>query len=109
MDFITWGAFLATGTSLVALVKFWMDLGAMAAEAKAAAQAATLLMGNVALLKDDHARFQVEVARTYATARSLEATEAALERGIEKALGGIYQRLDGMTQRLDSLITLSQK
>lgn len=103
-DILTWGAVIAAGGSLIAVIKFWMAMGAAASKANSAADTAILLAAKLELHILAVADFKVEVAQTYATSRALDATEASLVRGLEKAMEGVYSRLDNITQRLDSLI-----
>jgi hypothetical protein len=98
MDFLTWGALVAAGGSIVAVIKFWVDFGKAAEKAETAATQATLLAASVS-------QFKVEVAQTYATTRALEAAEAGLARQLTESIQGIYSRLDNVTVRLDNLIT----
>jgi hypothetical protein len=108
-DLLTWGALIAAGGSVVTVVKFWMDMGAAHAKAAAAASAAAIAAAKSDLIADALNGFKVEAAQTYATAKALQATEAALVRGLESAVQGIYSRLDAMTARLDSLITIANR
>lgn len=102
--FLTWGAIILSGSSIVAVIRFWMAMGAAANKADMAADTATLLAAKLELHVLAVADFKVSVAQTYATSRALEATEASLVRGMEKAMEGVYSRLDNITSRLDSLI-----
>lgn len=106
---LTWGTAIAAGGSLVAWIKLWMDFGAMQAKTQAAADAAVLSTAKSDLARSEIAQFKVDVAQTYASQKSLEATEASIERSVEKAVSGIYGRLDGMSARLDNLIMLHRE
>ena len=108
-DLLTWGALVAAGGSVATVVKFWMDMGAAQAKAETAASVAAIASAKSDLIADALNSFKVEAARTYATAKALDATEAALVRGLERAVEGIYSRLDAMTARLDSLITIANR
>ena len=108
-DFLTWGAIIAAGGSIITVVKFWMDMGAAHAKAEAAASAAAIATAKAEFLSSTLNSFKVEAAQTYATSKALDATEAALARGLEQSVQGIYSRLDNMTQRLDSLITIANR
>lgn len=108
-DFLTWGAIIASGGSLVALIKFWMAMGAAQARADAAAQNAAIAAAKADLMQSQLNEFKVDVARTYATAKALSDTEAQLLNSFERAMQGIYIRLDGLTTRIDNLITITKE
>lgn len=108
-QFITWGAIIAAAGSLVAVVKFWMDMGKAHAKAESAASQVAVMAAKHDLLSSTLSDFKVHVAQTYATTKALHETEQSLAEGLERSVQGIYLRLDQMTSRLDSLITIANK
>lgn len=102
MEALTWASLAAAGGSLVALIKFWMDLGAMSEKAKVAEHNSGVLTAKHELLSAQLADFKVTVAQNYATTRALADTENALL----SAVNGVNNRLDGLTSRIDDLIIL---
>lgn len=93
-DFLTWGAVIAAGSSLVAITKFWMDLGAYKVKAEMGENAAKEL-----------ADFKVNAAQTYATIFSV----SEVEKGLADAVTGVYGRLDAMNSRLDRVLEALMK
>lgn len=108
-DFLTWGAIIIAGGSIVAVIKFWMGMGAHQARAENAAELARLSSAKYDLLLSQLNDFKVEAARTYATVRALSETETQLAGAFERGMQGIFTRLDGLTQRIDSLITVTKQ
>lgn len=108
-DFLTWGAVIAAGGSIIAVVRFWIDIGKQQAHADAAAIAAAASQAKLEIIAERFAEYKAEAARTYATVKALSETEAQLASGFERGMQGIYTRLDGLTQRIDSLITLTRE
>lgn len=96
-DFLTWGALVMAGGSIIAVVRFWIDIGRAYQRADDANKAASLMAANISLLTERFNAFQVECARTYVSAGALQ-----------DAMRGISDRLDGVTQRLDSIISLQK-
>jgi hypothetical protein len=118
-DLLTWGAVIAAGGSLVAVIKFWMDMGRAyqtAEDAKKLADAverdakarADLISAKLDLLASNVNDYKVVVAQTYATSKALSEAEQSLARSLESATQGIYQRLDTMNTRLDNVITMAK-
>ncbi len=108
-DALTWTALIAAAGSIVAVVRFWLDMGKAAEKAEQAATAAALVAAKLDLTSAALADFRVVVAQTYATNRALSETEQALALGLNEAVKGIYSRLDTMTARLNSLITIARQ
>lgn len=50
-DVLTWGALIAAGGSLVAVAKFWMDIGAAMASVAAVRVEAVACVGQIDILK----------------------------------------------------------
>jgi uncharacterized protein YoxC len=118
-DPLTWGAIIAASGALVAVAKFWIDMGKAhqtAEEAKKVADAverdakarADLLSAKIDMLASNINEYKVVVAQTYATAKALSEAEQSLGRSLESATQGIYQRLDTMNTRLDNVITMAK-
>lgn len=108
-DFLTWGAIILAGGSLVAVAKFWMDMGKAHAVADTAAGVAAITAAKHDLLVANFNEFRVDVAQTYATTQALSEAELSFARTMEASVQGIYQRLDNVTTRLDSLITIANR
>jgi glutaredoxin 2 len=111
---LIWTAIVGAIGSIVAVAKFWMDLGKshqIAEEAKKQAgdakDQATALNAKLDLLTSNINEYKVSAAQTYATNAALKEAEQSLARSLENTSQGIYQRLDNMTTRLDSLITIA--
>jgi glutaredoxin 2 len=111
------GALVLSGGSVIAIIKFWMDMGkaqaenaaaAKAAEDKAAAAVTASFQANARYeaISREINEFKVEVAQTYATSKALGEAEASLAGAMNRTAQGIYTRLDQVTQRLDQLIQM---
>lgn len=105
MEAITWASLVAAAGSVVALVKFWMDLGRLMEKADAAEHLAQVNAAKCELQSSNLADFKVMVAQNYATTRALADTENTLL----QAVRGIDGRLDNLTNRIDDLIILHKK
>jgi glutaredoxin 2 len=106
-DLLTWGALIAAGGSLVAVGKFWIDMGKSQQVAEDARILVTAALAKLELLTSNINEYKVTAAQTYATNAALKEAEQSLARSLENTSQGIYQRLDNMTTRLDSLITIA--
>lgn len=107
-DFLTWGALILAGTSVVAWIKFWIDVGKQAQKTDDAERSIAVVIAKNDLMIASLNEFKIEVARTYATNRALNEAETGLINAIRDAVQGIYSRLDNMTSRLDSLVTIAR-
>lgn len=107
-DVLTWGALILAGTSIVALVRFWIDVGRQAQKIEESEKALSIAAAKNDLIMATLNEFKIEVARTYATTRALAEAEAGLVNTVRDAVQGIYSRLDNMTSRLDSLVTIAR-
>jgi hypothetical protein len=99
---------IAAGGSLVALIKFWMDIGKAQQIAEDAKVQCAVTNAKLDLLTANVSDYKVSVAETYATAGSLREAEQSLARSLENATQGINSRLDAMNQRLDSVIAITK-
>lgn len=108
-EVLTWGGIVLAGGSIVAVIRIWIDVGKAFQKAEDMAHSAQMVAARLELMAATLADFKVEVAQTYATAKSLSDTETALARSVEIAIQGVYSRLDNMTNRLDSLITIAKE
>lgn len=107
-DLLTWGAVIAAGGSIVALIRFWIDIGKVHQNASDAKAQVGLLTAKLDLLSVNINDYKVTVAQTYATTRALSEAEQSLGRSLENATQGVYSRLDAMNQRLDSVIAIAK-
>lgn len=99
---------LAAASSIIALIKFWMDMGETKSKANSAAAATAMLSGKLEMLSSNLAEHKVESARTFATRAELTEAERAIALGLNNSVQGIYDRLDKLASRLDSLIDLGK-
>lgn len=93
MDAITWGSLILAGGSLVAVVKFWMDLGAAVDRAKRAEEA-------VALLQRELQMFSQRAMENFATVKDLAAAEARFATAVD----GMRNDFRALTDRLDRIL-----
>jgi signal transduction protein with GAF and PtsI domain len=103
-DILTWGALIAAGGSIIAIITFWMNRGRAEAEACAKAAAAATTAG-VALSKAEHASVllaetRIEFARDYASHKDLSASEMRFAGAVDS----MRTELRGMNERLDRII-----
>jgi thioredoxin-like negative regulator of GroEL len=110
-DVLTWGALIAAGGSITAVVTFWLNRGKAEAEATARAEAAALKadgalqMASTAISKVNALTAQlsearIEFARDYASHHDLAESEARYAAALE----GLRTELRGMNARLDRII-----
>jgi hypothetical protein len=99
-DALTWGALVLAGGSLIAIVKFWMDMGKQLAKADSASAMATAALAKADITASDLVTFKVETANRYATAAAL----AEAERDVATKIDGVHRRLDGVNDRLDRVL-----
>src|ERR1700754_904632 len=103
-DILTWGAVVAAGGSLIAIITFWMNRGKAEAEACAKAEAAAAT-ANTALAAAERVSAGlggrgVESPRDYATQRDLAAAEVRYTSTVE----GLRAEMRGMNDRLDRIM-----
>lgn len=99
-NLLTWGAVIGAGGSLVAIAKFWMDMGTtktMANSAHAAAIAASAKADLTTMHLSEH---KIEAAREFATVKELAAAETRFASSID----GIRSDIRGFADRLDKLL-----
>lgn len=106
---VTWGALIASVSALLAVAKFWIEVGKSQQQAIAANATAQALQAQLSLMQNLLGEFKVQVAQTYATNNNLNATQAQLSTQLKDATVGILSRLDAMTTRLDNVITLASR
>lgn len=103
-DVLTWGALIAAGGSIVAIITFWLNRGKAEAETAAKADSAHQ-MATVALAKAEFVGLQLndtrlEFVRDYATHKDLTDSETRYATAID----GLRVELRGMNDRLDRII-----
>ncbi len=103
MDALTWGAVVVAGGSVVALIKFWMDMGAAVARAASAEAMGTAALGRAAMVSDDLNKFKVEVARDFKDVASTNELSAAESRFTD-AVHGLRDDFRAMAERLDKVL-----
>jgi hypothetical protein len=108
-DALTWGALIMAGSSIVALIKFWMEIGKALECARIGEEERAILGTKLEITSSSLADFKIEAAKTYATNRQLADAETALAAGLRDAVQGVYSRLDAVTTRLDSLVTMARE
>ena len=84
------GTLVLSGGSIVAIVLFWMRLGARLERVESALSASTSALAKAELALLQHADFKAEVAKEYAPLRMLHDVESRLM----SAMGGVTERLD---------------
>jgi len=103
-DILTWGALIAAGGSLVAIITFWMNRGKAEAEAcakaDAAASTAHAALAKVEIVSGQLAEARIEFARDYASHKDLAAAEVRYA----ASLDSLRTELRGMNERLDRII-----
>lgn len=103
-DLLTWGAIIAAGSSIIAVIKFWMDMGEAVAKAKAAEHTASIAMAKVELAARELSDYKVEAARQFASYGALTLAEnrfsLAVE-GMRADFSRITERLDRLFERMD--------
>jgi hypothetical protein len=103
-DLLTWGALIAAGGSIVAIVSFWMNRGRAEAEALATARAAetkaSTAFARAELVGAQLAEARIEFARDYATNKDVAAAEVRYA----AALDSLRLEMRGLNQRLDRII-----
>jgi hypothetical protein len=97
---LTWGAIVASSGSIIAVVRFWMWIGAKVAKAEAAAAIAQAALARAEVVAADLTQHKIETANRYATAAAL----AEAERDISAKVDGVHRRLDMVNERLDRVL-----
>ena len=99
-DLVQWGALFAALSCCVAVAKFWHDRGKAEAKAEAAQITAAAVAGKLEILGNTINEFKVDVAREYASIKSLETAE----RQMTAAVDGMRSEMRGMNERLDKFL-----
>jgi hypothetical protein len=92
MEALNWLPVVAAGASVVAVIRFWIDLGKVWRQAEDAAMTASALAAKFSLLQSDVSEHKVDVARNYAT-------NVDLERAIDRLDTTLRQYLDAMERQ----------
>jgi hypothetical protein len=92
MEALNWLPVVAAGASVVAVIRFWIDLGKVWRQAEEAAMTAGALAAKFSLLQSDVSEHKVDVARNYAT-------NVDLERAIDRLDTTLRQYLDAMERQ----------
>jgi hypothetical protein len=92
MEALSWLPVVAAGASVVAVIRFWIDLGKVWRQAEDAAMTASALAAKFSLLQSDVSEHKVDVARNYAT-------NVDLERAIDRLDTTLRQYLDAMERQ----------
>ncbi len=103
-DLLTWGAIVAAGGSIVAVIRFWVDMGKAYAKAETAANTAILLAAKVELLGGNLAEYKEKAAREFASHASIQVAEtrfATAVEGMRADFGRLTERLDRLIERMD--------
>jgi hypothetical protein len=103
-DVLTWGALIAAGGSLVAIVTFWMTAARRRPmrwpKADAASATAHAALAKAEIVSAQLAEARIEFARDYASHKDLAAAEVRYA----AALDSLRTELRGMNDRLDRII-----
>jgi hypothetical protein len=92
MEPINWLPVIAAGASVAAVLKFWIELGKLWRQVEETTVTVAAQAGKHALLQADVSDHKVEVARNYAT-------NADLERAIDRLDATLRQYLDAAERR----------
>jgi len=84
MEAVNWLPIIAAGASVVAVVKFWVELGKLWRQVEDTGVTVAAQAGKFALLQADVSDHKVEVARNYATNADVERAIDRVERAIER-------------------------
>lgn len=111
-DFLTWGALILAGGSIIAIITFWMNLGSRLTTAELKAQAAETLAREASAkyeaISHEYANYRVGLEVKIAIVKTLaEANTTALtaaENRMAKAIEDVVDRLDGFNSRVDKLL-----
>lgn len=101
-DAIAIGALVTAASTLVPLIKFWMDIGAMKAKALSAEAQANGAIAKAEFIAQQFASYRAEVAEKYATIAALAGAEGRFTGAVE----GMRADLRRMTDRLDRVLEL---
>ena len=99
-DAVTWGALVLSLGSILALIKFWMSIGAHLNKADSASAIATAALAKVDLVSSQLHEYKVEVASEFASADDLK----DVERRLVTAVDNLGSRFDRMAERLDKFL-----
>jgi len=107
-EFLTWGALIAAGGSLIALVKFWMDLGRYQERTEHAINLASAAVGKYETIIREFADYRVALEVKIAVVKTLgEANTSALssaEHRLAKAMEDVRDQLGHFNERIDRLL-----
>lgn len=84
MDAFNWLPVIAAGASVVAVVKFWVELGKVWKQAEDASLATSLMAGKQEILRSELSNHRVEVASNYSTNADLKAAIELFTRSVDR-------------------------
>lgn len=99
-EFLTWGAVLGAGGSIVALIKFFMSLGALESEIKDTRSATTSAAAEAKFAAIQLADFKLTVTKEFASQTALSAAETRFLQAVE----GMRSDFRNMSERLDRVL-----
>lgn len=85
---------------LVALAKFWMDMGKTDAKAESASSSAMMAHAKLDLLASNLSEYKLHAAEKFASSHDI----AAAESRFADAVNSLGQRFDAMATRLDRVL-----
>lgn len=103
-EYLVLGALVASGGSIVALVKFWMDMGEARLKAESADRANTMLAAKLDLLASGLSEYKVDAAKQFASYTAVQVAEtrfASAVEGMRADFGRLTERLDRLIERMD--------
>ena len=84
MEPFNWLPVIAAGASLLAVIRFWVDLGKVWRQAEDAAVTAAAMAGKVDILRAEIVDHRVEVASNYTTNSDLKAAIEIFTKSVDK-------------------------
>lgn len=102
------GMLVMNASSIIAIITFWMKLGARLATGEAAHLLAQTAFAKAELLRDEFARYREEAAEKFLTSRELIDSENRMTKALEdlrkdmrEQMSGVRNDVAGMNVRFD--------
>jgi hypothetical protein len=98
------GSLLASAGSILAVIKFWMDMGRTLAKAEKSERDFIFLSAKHDLMAGGLADYKVEAAKQFASYTALQVAENRFSNAVEGMrgdFGRLTERLDRLIERMD--------